>query len=135
MAEHPSEAVAIAMLTSHNNVHQQGTAQNPAKQRLPKIDHPELKQDVNDEEWQSFKMEWRRFKQCTAMLPDEVADQLFQCCEFIVEAAAQREPYDNRSRGASFDGGDKKDGGAARCHFRPSHESIFEEAGSRADVP
>ena len=81
VAEHPSEAVAIAMLTSHNNVHQQGTAQNPTKQRVPKIDRPELKQDVNDEEWQSFEAEWRRFKRCTAMSPDEVADQLFQCCE------------------------------------------------------
>ena len=81
VAEHPSEAVAIAMLTSHNNVHQQGTAQNPTKQRVPKIDRPELKQDVNDEEWQSFEAEWRGFKLCTAMSPDEVADQLFQCCE------------------------------------------------------
>ena len=66
VAAHPSEAVAIAMLASHNNVHQQGTAQNSTKQRVPKIDRPELKQDVNDEEWQSFEAEWRRFKRCTA---------------------------------------------------------------------
>ena len=80
VAEHPSEAVAIAMFASHNNVHH-GTARNPTKQRVLKIDRPELKQDVNDEEWQSFEAEWRRFKRCTAMSPDEVADQLFQCCE------------------------------------------------------
>ena len=44
---------------------------------VPKIDRPELKQNVDDEKWQSFEAEWHRFKRCTAMSPDKVADQLF----------------------------------------------------------
>ena len=82
MAEQTSEAVAIAMLTSHNNnVHQGTTTRASTRQKVPKIDRPELKQDIDDEEWQSFEAEWRRFKRCTQMSQGEVADQLFQCCE------------------------------------------------------
>ena len=50
-------------------------------QKVPKIDRQELKQDISDEEWQSFEAEWRRFKHCTEMSRSEVPDQLFQCCE------------------------------------------------------
>ena len=82
VAEHDSENVAIAMLTSHNLIHQQSATPPPIqRQRLPKIDRPELKQDVDDEEWYTFEAEWRRFKRCTLIPTDEIADQLFQCCD------------------------------------------------------
>ena len=81
VAEHSSEAVAIAMLTSHNNIHSGASNRAATKQKVPKIDRPELKQDISDEEWQSFEAEWRRFKRCTEMSRSEVPDQLFQCCE------------------------------------------------------
>ena len=81
IAEHASEAVAIAMLTSHNNIHQGSALRAATKQRVPKIDRPVLKQDINDEDWQAFEAEWRRFKRCTEMSPQDVADQLFQCCD------------------------------------------------------
>ena len=51
------------------------------KQKVPKIDRPEVKQDISDEDWQSFEAEWKRFKRCTEMRNEEVADQLFQCCD------------------------------------------------------
>ena len=83
-AEHESEAVAIAMLTSHSQNHQ-GTTSNAvassSKQKVPKIDRQEVKQDLSDEDWQSFEAEWKRFKRCTEMRNEEVADQLFQCCD------------------------------------------------------
>ena len=81
---HDSEAVAIVMFKSHMKSHQQPvTAPQgaPSKQRLPKIDRPELKQDISYEDWATFESEWKRFKRCTKMDPTEVADQLFQCCE------------------------------------------------------
>ena len=83
VAEHTSEPVAIAMFTSHNNVHtgKGAVSREATKQKVPKIDRPELKQDINDEEWQSFQAEWRRFKRCTEIAANEMADQLFQCCE------------------------------------------------------
>ena len=82
--ENASEAVAIVMLTSHISTHQQQStpaAPPVARQKVPKIDRPELKQDIDDEEWYTFEAEWKRFKRCTDIPNDEVADQLFQCCE------------------------------------------------------
>ena len=82
MAEHASEAVAIAMLTSHNNIHQGSASHGHAvKQKVPKMDRPELKQDINDEEWQTFEAEWKRFKRCTEIPEGDIADQLIECCE------------------------------------------------------
>ena len=74
-AENASEAVAIAMFTSHTASHQQTSTPAPTtKQRMPKIDRPELKQDTTDEDWLTFEAEWKRFKRCTHITPDEVAD-------------------------------------------------------------
>ena len=81
VAENNSEAIAIAMLASHNNIHSGAAPRAATKQKVPRIDRPELKQDVSDEDWQTFEAEWRRFKRCTEMSDNEVADQLFQCCE------------------------------------------------------
>ena len=82
VANHASEAVAIVMYSSHTASHQQSSSSASAtKQRMPKIDRPELKQDTTDEDWATFEAEWKRFKRCTHITPDEVADQLFQCCE------------------------------------------------------
>ena len=83
MSENASEAVAIAMLTSHNNIHQgpAPASRGSAKQKVPKINRPELKQDINDEEWLTFESEWKRFKRCTEMANEDIADQLIECCE------------------------------------------------------
>ena len=82
-AEHTSEAVAIAMLSSHNSTHLQAPANNGRRSQLkaPQIPRPELKQDISAEDWYSFKEEWNRFKRIIAVPDDEVGDQLFQCCE------------------------------------------------------
>lgn len=82
VAEHASEAVAIAMFSSHIVVHQQPAIINTAtKQKVPPIDRPEIKQDVDDEDWATFIAEWTRFKRCTDIPEHSVCDQLFQCCE------------------------------------------------------
>ena len=82
VSENASEAVAIAMLTSHNNIHQGPASRgSTAKQKVPKMDRPELTQDINDEEWQTFEAEWKRFKRCTEMVDGDIADQLIECCE------------------------------------------------------
>ena len=84
-ATHASEPVAIAMYNNHTTTHNKVEASAPpqasAKQRLPKIDRPELKQDISYEDWATFESEWKRFKRCTKMDAGEVADQLFQCAE------------------------------------------------------
>ena len=78
VAEHASEAVAIAMLTSHNMTHLPSSS-GSSSSRAPKIDRPVLKQDITDEEWTMFKREWERFKKCFSFT-DNLNDQLFQCC-------------------------------------------------------
>ena len=95
-ATNPSEAVAIAMFQNHTQTHQQaqtGSQPSPTHQRLPKIDRPELKQDATDEDWATFESEWKRFKRCTRMSPDEVADQLFQCCERSLQRLLLKENH------------------------------------------
>ena len=77
VAEHASEAVAIALFNSHNNGHQRPSA----KQKVPRIDRPVLKQDISDKEWYSFEADWTRFKRCTDIPEGDIANQLFQCCE------------------------------------------------------
>ena len=71
------------MFSSHVVVHQQpaAIAGTSAKQKVPRIDRPEIKQDASDEDWDTFNSEWNRFKRCTYIPPQYVADQLFQCCE------------------------------------------------------
>ena len=78
-----SEAVAITMFSYHTITHQQATSamQPIMNSRVPKIDRPELKQDSSDEEWIVFLAEWQRFKRCTRIPADEIADQLYQCCD------------------------------------------------------
>ena len=59
VAEHESEAVPIAMLTRHIQNHQGNTSKavaSSSKQKVPKIDSPEVKQDIYDEDWQSFEL-------------------------------------------------------------------------------
>jgi ribosomal protein L44E len=79
-AEHASEAVAIAMLTNHNSVHQAGAAQ-AVRHRVPKVDRPIIKQDSSDEEWQTFEADWKRFKRLMQIPDGDLADQLIECCE------------------------------------------------------
>ena len=72
VAEHTSENVAIALLTSHGQNHKK------SKQKA-QIDRPECKQDISIEEWQEFESDWSRFKR-SHDVDDDVANQLFHCC-------------------------------------------------------
>ena len=75
VAEHASEGVAIALLTSHSQNHKKS-----GKQKAPHIERPELKQDISIEEWQVFEKDWSRFKKYIDIDDGDLADQLFQCC-------------------------------------------------------
>ena len=77
VAKNDSEAIAIVMFNSHLISHQ---AQSPAshhdisaKQKLPPIVRPVVKQDIDDEEWATFVEEWTRFKKCTSMSKESTA--------------------------------------------------------------
>ena len=75
VAEHASEGVAIALLTSHGQNHKKS-----GKQKAPHIERPELKQDISIEEWQVFENDWSRFEKYIDIEDGDLADQLFQCC-------------------------------------------------------
>ena len=66
--EHASEAVALVMFQSHMLTHQaKATAEAPTafSQKLPPIMRPEVKQDISEEDWDAFIVEWTNFKRCT----------------------------------------------------------------------
>ena len=84
VAENDSEGIAIALLTSHNSTHLQLQAMAMPRRsylKAPQISRPELKQDIPAEEWYTFLEEWKRFKKIIEIPQDELADQLFQCCD------------------------------------------------------
>ena len=80
--ENASEAITLAMFQSHLLTHQQPTGgATSTKQKIPPIPRPEIKQDVNEEDWETFVQEWYHFKRCTDIPAANIADHLFQCCE------------------------------------------------------
>ena len=86
VSESESEQIALAQFQSHLAGHQMAAhqppqARAPTKQKLPPIERPKIKQDVTEEEWNSFTQEWKRFKRCTEIPTGQEADQLFDCCE------------------------------------------------------
>ena len=82
VSESESEQLALVQFESHMAAHRQPQSKVPStKQKLPAIERPKLKQDVTEEEWDSFSQEWKRFKRCTDIPNGQEADQLFDCCE------------------------------------------------------
>ena len=80
--EHDSEAVALVMFQSHMMTHQaDGRTSTATAQKLPPIQRPEIKQDITEEDWDAFVIEWNNFKRCTDLPSANVTDQLYQCCE------------------------------------------------------
>jgi hypothetical protein len=59
VSESESEQVALLQFQSHMASHQQAPQARPAstKQKLPAIVRPKLKQDITEEEWETFKQE------------------------------------------------------------------------------
>lgn len=83
VSESATEQVALLQFQSHIASHQVPPQARVAstKQKLPPIERPKLKQDVTEEEWESFNQEWKRFKRCTDIPVGQESDQLFDCCE------------------------------------------------------
>ena len=87
VANNDSKAVAIVMFNSHLLSHQSPsgmTHESSQKQKLTPISRPMVKQDIDDEEWATFLEEWTRFKRCTSIPTDSLADQLFQYFERLI---------------------------------------------------
>ena len=84
VARHESENVAICLMNNHNVTHTTGnnsTHAGAASSRAPKANRPEVKQDITDEEWNIFLVEWERYKKCYTFAAGQLQEQLFQCCE------------------------------------------------------
>ena len=97
--EHTSEAVALAMFQSHMMIHQAKSTTNSAhSQKLPPIQRPEVKQDITEEDWDTFVIEWSNFKRCTSIPATSIVDQLYQCCEKGLARLLIREQPDIASK-------------------------------------
>ena len=75
------------MFQSHMMTHQAAATASAAptstaySQKLPPIQRPEVKQDISEEDWDAFMVEWTNFKRCTNLPSTNITDQLYQCCE------------------------------------------------------
>ena len=96
VSESESEQVALLQFQSHMASHQQTQQARVAttKQKLPPIERPKLKQDINEEEWNTFYQEWKRFRRCTDIPVGQESDQLFDCCEKSLGRLLLREDPD-----------------------------------------
>ena len=75
---------AAALLTVHNNIHIGAAAPHHAKQKAPKLSRPSISSESTEETWNAFKARWDLFKRGTQLTPQEVTQQLFQCCDNIL---------------------------------------------------
>ena len=80
-AENASEQIALAMFNSHILTHSQPARAPTQSQKLPPIPRPEIKQDVDEEDWESFVAEWENFKICGAIPQEQLTVQLLSCCD------------------------------------------------------
>ena len=99
-ATHASEAIALAMFNSHLLSHS-GRSTEPATQlqKPPPIPRPVIEQDVSEEDWTSFISEWENYKRCTKLADDQLAGQLYHCCEKSLARLILREQPNIVSQG------------------------------------
>ena len=93
-AENASEQVALAMYNSHQLTHQQSSSMRPSSKKPPSIPRPEIKQDVNEEDWESVVSEWGNFKRYNDIPDDQIAIQLLACCDKGLSRLVVREDPD-----------------------------------------
>ena len=72
-------------------LHQRNKHDSSFKQKPPKIDRPDIKLDMGEDDWEAFKRRWKLFKNGTDVSPTQVVPQLIACCESDLESALFRE--------------------------------------------
>ena len=78
-----NDETVVLLLTIHAPCHATATAttNGRGKQKAPKIDRPKISCGSSEETWNTFSTRWTMFKRGTNLTPDEVVQQLFQCCD------------------------------------------------------
>ena len=79
-SEHESETVASLQFQSHMTVHTskvQAPASGDSVRAKPEVEKPILKQDVTEEEWDTFTQAFRRYKRRIRTPVGQEADDLF----------------------------------------------------------
>ncbi len=71
--------VCSSILDAHNG-HAHGNPQAATRKRAPKVDRPELADDIEEEEWNNFHQNWRIFVQANGIDEADIAVQLYSCC-------------------------------------------------------
>ena len=69
--------VAAALLTAHTTVH---NASSSAR-RPPKVDRPQLADNITEVEWNMFLQDWETFVRANAIIEADKPIQLFSCCD------------------------------------------------------
>ena len=73
--------IATALLTVHNKVYiGVVAAATGTKQKAPKLTRPIISGGSSEEIWNAFHARWSLFENGTQLAPNEITQQLFQCC-------------------------------------------------------
>ena len=77
-------AVAAALLMAHTaGDHSAGSVQ---QRRPPKVDRPQLADDINEEAWNAFQYSWTMFVQANGIADADKAVQLYSCCSTALKS-------------------------------------------------
>ena len=78
-----SDVLAAAKLYSHIATHtaSSGGTSSAGAPKAPPIDRPELRQDIKEQEWQTFVAEWKCIKDYDKLKGKDINNQLHNCCE------------------------------------------------------
>ena len=71
-------AIVVELLKIHALSH---SAPVDNRQKAPKLNKPKISKGLSDEEWNTVSRKWDIFKKTTTVHPDELATQLWQCCD------------------------------------------------------
>ena len=80
-------AVAAALLTAHTaGAHTANVAHQQRRSRPPKVDRPQLKDNITEETWNAFRHSWDIFVRANDVDVIDRSVQLYSCCDLSLKA-------------------------------------------------
>ena len=71
--------VVATLLQAHHDVHHRPQQQDT--RRGPKVDRPEISDDIEEEEWNTFAQNWKIYVQANRIDNADIAAHLYSCCK------------------------------------------------------
>ena len=79
-------AVAAALLMAHTaGSHSANSFERPRRSRPPKVDRPQLKDNISEETWNAFTYSWDIFVRANDVDDADQTVQLYSCCDLALK--------------------------------------------------